>query len=102
MYKKIVLACMLLLAGTALVKAQSIQSPNGELKLQFDVKEGIPYYSLSYKDKPVVYDSPMGFELKNSPNLMDSFSIVSTQISDFDETWKPVWGEVKEIRNQYN
>ena len=102
MYKKFLLVCMSILTGISFIQAQSIHSPNGNLALQFDVKEGIPYYSLSYKGKPVIYDSPMGFELKNAPNLMDSFSIASSKISDFDETWKPIWGEVKEIRNQYN
>ena len=33
---------------------------------------------------------------------MDGFEIVKTSTSSFDETWQPVWGEVKDIRNHYN
>ena len=34
--------------------------------------------------------------------MVDDFSILKSSTSAFDETWEPVWGEVKEIRNQYN
>ena len=33
---------------------------------------------------------------------MDGFEVVKTSTSTFDETWQPVWGEVKDIRNHYN
>ena len=33
---------------------------------------------------------------------MDKFRINKTSTSTFDETWQPVWGEEKEIRNHYN
>ena len=33
---------------------------------------------------------------------MDGFSVQTTQTSTFDETWHPVWGETKDIRNNYN
>ena len=32
-------------------------------------------------------------------NLMTGFKVRETHTSTFDETWRPVWGEVKEIRN---
>ena len=32
---------------------------------------------------------------------MDGFTIVKTDTSSFDETWKPVWGETATIRNNY-
>ena len=35
-------------------------------------------------------------------SLYSNFTIVKTSTESFDETWKPVWGEVKEIRNNYN
>lgn len=33
---------------------------------------------------------------------MNDFTIADTKTSTFDETWKPVWGEVDHIRNHYN
>jgi hypothetical protein len=37
---------------------------------------------------------------KNS--LLSNFTVKDTQTSTFDENWKPVLGEVAEIRNHYN
>ena len=57
---------------------------------------------MSYKGKPVVATSKLGFELIDGPSLMDGFEVTQTKSSSFDETWKPVWGEVNQIRNHYN
>jgi hypothetical protein len=43
-----------------------------------------------------------GLELKNDPGLMNGFTLADIKTSAFDETWEPVWGEVKSIRNHYN
>ena len=32
-------------------------------------------------------------------DLMGDFQLVDTKKSTFDETWQPVWGETREIRN---
>lgn len=34
--------------------------------------------------------------------MMDGFCQTAVESSSFDETWQPVWGENKEIRNHYN
>ena len=82
---------------------QQIQSPNGQLSLTFIVKVGVPYYSLNYKDKVVVKPSSLGLELFNDElGLMNGFTLAKSETSTFDQTWKPVWGEYKEIRNHYN
>ncbi len=96
--------CLLLafLVGTS-AKAESITSPDGQLKLDFSVNaQGEPVYELSYKGKEVIKPSGLGLELKNDPGLMNGFTLADTRTSTFDETWEPVWGEVKSIRNYYN
>lgn len=85
-----------------MLHAEDLRSPNGLLKLRFELKNGVPYYSLDYKNKPVVKPSSMGFELKNQADLMDGFTVSKAERATFDETWKPVWGEWKEIRSHYN
>jgi hypothetical protein len=83
--------------------AQQIKSPDGQLSLTFEVKAGVPFYSLNYKDKAVVKPSSLGLELFNDDlGLMNGFSLAKSETSTFDETWKPVWGEYKQIRNNYN
>lgn len=122
MRKLIVLMCLCIVSHWAI--AQELKSPNGNLTLKFSLQgNGVPTYSLLYKGKDVIKPSKMGLELKaeTTPNnfddfsikqkeggedprksLYDGFTIADTKTSVFDETWKPVWGEVKEIRNHYN
>ena len=93
----------LLLSWSSCVMAESITSPNGQIKLNFSLTDqGEPFYELYYKGKAVIKPSKLGLELKDDPGLMKGFTLVDTQTSTFDETWKPVWGEVKQIRNHYN
>ena len=99
------LTCFLLalFASSALMAEEKITSPNGQIKLTFSVSaQGEPVYELSYKDKVVIKPSKLGLELKDDPGLMSGFAIADVKTSTFDETWEPVWGEVKQIRNHYN
>lgn len=94
---------LLLLLVSNWVMAEGITSPNGQLQLNFSVNaQGEPIYELSYKGKAVIKPSKLGLELKDDPGLMNGFTLADTQTSTFDETWEPVWGEVKQIRNHYN
>lgn len=65
-------------------------------------KNGAPTYQVEYKGKSVIKPSTLGLELKNTNNLLDGFEVLKASTSTFDETWQPVWGETKDIRNHYN
>lgn len=85
------------------VFAQQLKSPSCNLILEFKLTDdGSPTYQLSYKDKPVVKPSHLGFTLKDQDDLVDGFTMVNREESAFDTTWTPVWGEQREIRNHYN
>ncbi len=98
------MVCFLLaLLASGAVLAEGITSPDGQLQLNFSVNaQGEPVYELLYKGKTVIKPSRLGLELKDDPGLMNGFTLAGTQTSTFDETWQPVWGEEKEIRNHYN
>ncbi|MBD8346775.1 glycoside hydrolase family 97 protein [Dysgonomonas sp. HGC4] len=118
MRKLIILMCLCIVSHWAV--AQELKSPNGNLTMKFSLQgNGVPTYSLTYKGKDIIKPSKLGLELKEQKtlndfddfsvkektgegNLYDGFSIADTKTATFDETWKPVWGEVKEIRNNYN
>jgi hypothetical protein len=101
--KRTIFLLLLLCCFLNFVYAQNLYSPNKNLQLSFSLQgDGVPTYSLTYKGKTVVRPGKMGFELKDKKQLLDSFSILDTKTSSFDETWTPVWGEVKNIRNHYN
>lgn len=82
--------------------ADSVTSPDGAITADFMLKNGTPVYKVSYKNRAVVKESRLGLELVGTTNLTDGFEIVKTARNTFDETWQPVWGEVKAIRNHYN
>ena len=103
-------ALALLLSVTAF--GQTVKSPNGNVSVSFSLTgNGVPTYEMSYKGKPVVKPSHLGLELakdkhaskgKKETSLMDGFKELDGQVSSFDETWSPVWGQYGKIRNNYN
>ena len=102
--KKVTLFLSMMLSLFCIVSAQQLTSPDGKFILAFSLqKNGTPVYSLGYKNKPVIKTSKLGLELKDDKkSLLDDFTIVNTATTTFDQTWNPVWGELKTIRNHYN
>ena len=95
------LMCLVCLGLAGRVHASEVTSPNGEMKLSFTLRDSKPYYSVSFRGKPVIKPSRLGYELHNAESLLEGFTQTGEKISTFDETWTPVWGENKTIRNHY-
>ena len=110
MHRINILIAALLLPLAAL--AQTVKSPDGNVSVHFSLTgNGVPTYEMTYKGKTVVKPSHLGLELAkikqaskgmNETDLMEGFTETGSKTSTFDETWKPVWGEVAEVRNHYN
>ena len=99
--RKIILLMSILAMHWATAQQQT--SPDGNVVLSFSLKaDGTPAYKMTYKGKPVINESTLGFTLKKDEPLTNHFKVVSDSKSTFKETWKPVWGEEKEILNHYN
>lgn len=111
LFKRILAAAVFLLfvtEGFAQNKT-TVYSPNRNIQLEFWLNEqGAPVYAMFYKNKAVVLPSSVGFELKRTmtdealPPLKDNLMIISSSQKTADTKWKPVWGDVKEIRDNYN
>lgn len=111
----LLLACLVLA-----VSAQQLKSPDGNFTMEFKLLDGgVPSYSLVYRGREIIRPSRMGFELKDqgkkeysaSPqekegaartSLYDRFARVKEERKAADESWNPVWGEERSIRNHYN
>ena len=99
--RKIILLMSILAMHWAVAQQQT--SPDGNVVLSFSLKaDGTPTYKMTYKGKPVINESTLGFTLKKDEPLTNHFKVVSDSKSTFKETWEPVWGEEKEILNHYN
>ena len=93
------------------LSAAEVASPNKNIVLKFEVDaQGRPTYEVTYKGKAVVLPSHLGLELAKDKHaskglketdLLQGFTLKSEQTAEFDETWQPVWGETRDIRNHY-
>ena len=120
--RNILLSAMALMATSGFAADKlSLTSPNGQMQMTFTLSaQGEPVYDLSYKGKAVINPSKLGLELKansyeeytaqgatrtastSQTNLQSGFTLADQQTATFDETWQPVWGETRDIRNHYN
>lgn len=93
-------AVMFFFSGYA--STNDISSPNGKIHLKFWTdKRGIPYYSVSSVNKPLMAESIMGLEARQL-NLESDFIIAGVSRGKKDEVWHQPWGENKTIREHYN
>ncbi len=89
--------------GILSVYGQGLQSPSKNLSFNFKLSDdGKPTYSISYKNKTIISDSFLGFEIKNSDPLLSGFSIINQETKFVNESWKPVLGEQSIIQNKFN
>ncbi len=99
--KKIVFAIISLLMALT-TSAGEVASPNGEVKVSFALEGTVPTYSVTFRGQDIILPSRLGYELRNADNLLDGFTLKAEETATFDETWQPVWGETRDIRNHYN
>lgn len=105
-------------AFMAVANAQSLKSPDGKFEMNFNLKNGVPYYNLKYNGDVVLEDSKLGIRLfKDSSikfsseiskaddvkfDLNSGFSKVDEKKDTKNETWQPILGEKKNYINHYN
>ena len=79
----------------------SIQSPSHVASLHVKLQSGEFSYAVDYKDKHVVLPSTLGLVFSKPMLKLDHFQLISFDSSSYDKTWKPVWGEEDQIRDQH-
>ncbi len=112
MYFKKIAFAVIFLSAAAFSLAQTkttVKSPNKNIELNFWLNDkGAPMYSVSYKSREVLLPSAMGFELKQTmsnealPALKDNLVVTSSTQTSSNTKWEPVWGDVKEISDNYS
>lgn len=95
------LLCGLFLAACSATDVETLQSPDGSLRLTAGVKDGVPYYSLARGSETILLPSTLGITL-DTGTLNSNFRLKDVHRSTFDETWVQPWGEEVEVRNHYN
>ena len=91
--------------------AQEIKttSPNLQFSLTFGLSnKGEPYYALSFKNKTVIENSFLGFDIKEIftnkllPSLKENLAVIEVLKTSYKNTWQPVWGDRKNIVDNHN
>ncbi|MCK9409342.1 MAG: glycoside hydrolase family 97 N-terminal domain-containing protein, partial [Bacteroidetes bacterium] len=93
---------VLLMFVVAFGHAQTIFSPNKKLSLTVSLSaDSVPTYRLTLGKKTIVLPSKLGLAVKNMPSFLSGFAVAQVESSLVDESWNPVLGEMKTIRNNY-
>ena len=80
-----------------------VSSPGGVQRLEiYHETTGELKYAVFYKGKAVILPSALGMRLKKPEVILERFDLIKTEQKKNDNSWKPVWGEVREIQNKYN
>src|SRR5437867_2825398 len=75
-----------------------LASPNHNFNVNiYHRPDGQIKYAVYYKSRLCIQPSALAMKLKTPDVLLNKFDLVKSDQSQFDETWKPVWGEVSSI-----
>jgi alpha-glucosidase len=92
-----------ILTACGLSQQTHVTSPDENLSVEFSLTEkGQPQYQVTYKGEKIIAPSLLGFTFKNQSALTEGLKIQKTESHTTDNTWQPVWGEQRNIRNHYN
>ena len=86
----------------AAVTNEVLTSPDGNLSITLLIEDGAPRYAVAHSGTEVIRPSALGFVLQDAPPMTNRFEAVDILRESGDETWRPVWGTVSEVRNRYN
>ena len=86
MRKLIFLYCFLFFSAVYSQSQMSVSSPDGELTLNVVLKSGKPVYSVSYKGRIILNDSPLGL-MTNEGDFSNNMSFVNSDAAKIEENY---------------
>src|SRR5688572_1180289 len=81
---------------------QTIKSPDGNLIFTLSAKSKVVQFSVKYKEKVVLHDSPLQLQLSNGLLFNDRTVIGKPLLKQVDEYYTLQVGKASRIRNHYN
>lgn len=95
-----ILILLALTSGSVQVQGQVFSSPARQVDLTFSLQNGTPSYAVRFKHKPVLLPSTLTLELAGMDRAI-GWKVLGMDSTSVDETWEPVWGETRKVRNHY-
>ena len=71
---------------SAFAQQATVTGPDSFLKVNVSVKQGIPIYSVTYKDKTILEDSPLGF-VANVGDFSRDMTFTGQKENKIDKTY---------------
>lgn len=82
-------------------KKNILTSPDGNLKVEFLIKETKPYYKVDFKDKCVIGFSSLGFEFKDMQPIAKNIEIICIDTMSQNSEWEMPWGEKRIVNDNF-
>jgi alpha-glucosidase len=94
------LIILLVVISFPVVGQYSVRSPKSGVEARIDVGAKITY-SVNFNEKPVITNSLIRFEFKQASPIGENMTVLTTDVREINETWKPVLKRKAEILNNY-
>ena len=91
----------ILFGWRASAQTYELTSPDGSVEVSINTSDTISY-SVTYKGEKLLLESPLLLEFNMSPPLGRYMDVVNQEKKVIDNSWEPVIGQQKEMRNHYN
>ncbi|HBE64476.1 MAG TPA: alpha-glucosidase [Rhodopirellula baltica] len=98
------IACWLLLSTSNCswaAEETTIVSPSGDQSIRFSLHDGVPHYSVSFRDVTILDNSKLSLVLDGS-GLEEQFVVESKQTESVNGSWVPVVGSRASYPDSYN
>lgn len=82
------------------IKSEAI-SPNESIVLRTHAEDGKIFYAVDFNGKPVIAKSQLGVELAGGA-FSGPLEVTGFTRQKLNKTWKPIWGQFSEYRDQYH
>ncbi len=80
----------------------TIKSPDGNIAVTLNDREGRATYSVTYRGEAVVSQSRLGLLFKDHQGFDRDLAMTSSESSSSDDRWEQPWGERRWVRDHYN
>ena len=88
----------------------TLSSPDGNVKINVAIKEKLEpypqgkrlYYSIQFRGREIILDSPLGLDFKDTPPLARDLKVKDEQQRTIQEKWETVWGKSKTVEDHCN
>jgi hypothetical protein len=82
-------------------QSQTVLSPDSRIRLSIALADGRPQWQVALRGEPLTEAGALGLQLASN-TFRAPFVVERAERSSGDTTWRPVWGNLSEVREHYN